>query len=149
MRGDIQFRRAHIRTAQQQVGRYVLQHGAIHQRNQPRLFGEQRRAAGRLANQHRQRIARAQQLIFKCRDAAKRAKVLGFRLLQIEFSALAAVEEFFGDLEITLLLDSVFPRDAQPRFSGAQGKIGVGDLCAQQYEGVFVVGLRGEILRIG
>ncbi|MNF93597.1 hypothetical protein D3C84_762790 [compost metagenome] len=149
MCGDIQFGSPHIRPAQQQIGRDILQHGAVHQRNQSGVFGHQRERPRRTTDQHTQRIADTTDLILKPGDGAQSPEVLGLGLLQVEFGSLAAVEQFFRNLVIALLLTGVLPGHAQPRFGGAQGKIGVGNLGPQQYQRIFIIGFGREITGIG
>ncbi|MCY1465785.1 hypothetical protein D9M71_839790 [compost metagenome] len=70
-------------------------------------------------------------------------------MLQIEFGGLAAVEQFFGDLIVAILLLGVGIGHAQACLGGAQEKIAVGDLRPQQDQHVVVVGFRREIAGIG
>ncbi|MNG32982.1 hypothetical protein D3C84_1191200 [compost metagenome] len=89
-----------------------MQHGTVDQRDQSHVLDQLRQCAGRLANQHRQRIAGPLQLVFEIGDGAQRTQVLGSGLLQVELGGLAAIEEFLGDLEVALLLFGVFLGDA-------------------------------------
>ena len=100
LRGDIQFGGAHVRAAQQQIGRHVLQHGTVHQRNQPGALDDQRQCAGWLPDQHGQGIAGARYLVFQAGDGAQGAEVLGLGPLQVELGGLAAFEQLFGDLVV-------------------------------------------------
>ncbi|MNO87851.1 hypothetical protein D3C76_792830 [compost metagenome] len=109
----------------------------------------QRQRTGWLADQHGQGIAGAGQLIFQYGDGAQRAQVLGLGLLQVKFGGLAAVEQSFGDLVITLLLAGVFVGDAQACLGGAQEEIRVGDLRPHQDQHVVIVGLSREVAGIG
>ncbi|MNL40782.1 hypothetical protein D3C87_1631540 [compost metagenome] len=70
-------------------------------------------------------------------------------MLKVEFGSLAAVEQFFRNLVIALLLTGVFPGHAKPRFGGAQGKIGVGNLSPQQHKRIFIIGFGREVTGIG
>ncbi|MNT24837.1 hypothetical protein D3C72_1603340 [compost metagenome] len=69
--------------------------------------------------------------------------------MHIELGTLPALEQFLGDFKAALLLVRVLAGYTQPGFGGAQGEVGVGHLCAQQHQDVFIVGLGGEVAGIG
>ncbi|MNS57052.1 hypothetical protein D3C72_899290 [compost metagenome] len=108
-----------------------------------------RQRARRAADQHGQRVARAQDLAFELGDGAQGAEVLGTRLLQIQLVGLAAAEQPLGDLEAAMLQRRVVARDAQARFGGAQRVVGLGHLRVQQDQHIVTIGLRREVGGIG
>ena len=63
-----------------------------------------RQRAGRTPDQDGQGIAGSRELVFETGNGAQRAKVLGLGLLQVELGVLPALEQFFGDFKIALLL---------------------------------------------
>jgi hypothetical protein len=64
-------------------------------------FRQLRQRTGRPADQDRERVAGSTQRAFEFRDGALCAEILRFRLLQIEFGAVAALEQALGDFQST------------------------------------------------
>ncbi|MNE97767.1 hypothetical protein D3C80_1961690 [compost metagenome] len=69
--------------------------------------------------------------------------------MHVELGTLPALEQFLGNLKAALLLLRVVAGYTQSGFGGAQGKVGIGHLCAQQHKDVLIVGLGGEVAGIG
>ncbi|MCY1499887.1 hypothetical protein D9M68_339160 [compost metagenome] len=147
--GHLELRGADVRPAQEQVGRYVLQHRAVDQRDQPLLLTQLRQRPWRPADQRGQGIAADQDLALQLGDGAQGAQVLGPGLLHVEFGFLAALEQPFGDIEAAFLQLRVVAGDAQARLEGAQQVVGIGHLGAQQHQQVFAIGQGGEVGGIG
>ncbi|MNE20484.1 hypothetical protein D3C80_1136080 [compost metagenome] len=139
----------HIRAPHQQIGRYVLEHGGVEQGHQADVAVQLGQVARWPADQGGQGIARARHLALEIGNGAQGGQVLGLGLLQVKFGIGAAVEQALGDLVAALLQFGVVAGNVQTGFGGAQGVVGLRQLCVQQHQHVFVVGLGGEPGRIG